>query len=268
MSDLIAGDLIANSEAFVSTPSDLIGISNAEDVLSVDILRENTTLGSVLLIKTENAVYEHTKFICDRLDGAIIRDVSTSMYNGMLFQVMEVVHPSGAIEYASSFAAYLLNDQFFIENHWNLEDYTAEGLIYNFQLWANSYEHLNQIMESTIEKMQSLHPVVYRNQSPIPSIFVSNGNIQGNKIHLNLVNKNGARSIHVEGTYTTTETNEERAFAKTIQLSGKYRETIQFELGSVYDIGFRIYNDKDATRDDLFFADGAWGLDYQETALD
>ncbi|NJN34297.1 MAG: hypothetical protein HC817_08650 [Saprospiraceae bacterium] len=57
-----------------TTPSDLIGITNAQKVLSVDYFDAATEqrVAAILTTQTNNRVYDHTKVICDRLAGSTL----------------------------------------------------------------------------------------------------------------------------------------------------------------------------------------------------
>jgi hypothetical protein len=62
-----------------ATPSDLPAVTNAKAVAARDYVDANgTPLGTVLLIETAGAVYEHTKAVCDRAHGATLVDVGAS----------------------------------------------------------------------------------------------------------------------------------------------------------------------------------------------
>ena len=77
LSDFIPLEVVNEDLVIESSPRDLIGITNASDVYSVDYLRAGENVSSILVLKTEDGVYEHTKYICDRLLGAQLISVST-----------------------------------------------------------------------------------------------------------------------------------------------------------------------------------------------
>jgi hypothetical protein len=53
-----------------STPTDLLELTNATEVLSVDYFDGNERQAVCLVTKTDGEVYSHTKSICDRVGGA------------------------------------------------------------------------------------------------------------------------------------------------------------------------------------------------------
>jgi len=61
--EFIPIDTIANTETFISSPTDLENITNATEVFSVDIFRDDNRLAAVFATATQKGVYEHTKYI-------------------------------------------------------------------------------------------------------------------------------------------------------------------------------------------------------------
>lgn len=70
LQDFIPLGVIEEDEVIESTPFDLLDITNATDIYAVDYLKNNVPVASIISLKTEDGVYEHTKYICDRLLGA------------------------------------------------------------------------------------------------------------------------------------------------------------------------------------------------------
>jgi hypothetical protein len=78
--------LFEPTRAFLTTPNDLIGITNAKKILSVDYFDAVTEgrLAAVLTSKTESKVYDHTKTICDRLVGSTLINTENIIIQDML----------------------------------------------------------------------------------------------------------------------------------------------------------------------------------------
>lgn len=70
LEDFIPLSVIDEDSVIDSSPMDLINITNATDLISVNYQKDNETITSILALKTEEDVYEHTNYICDRLLGA------------------------------------------------------------------------------------------------------------------------------------------------------------------------------------------------------
>ena len=62
---------------YVSSPTDLIGITNAQQVYSVDYYQGENRVAAVLATKTTGSIYGHSKAICDRLNDSSLEDITT-----------------------------------------------------------------------------------------------------------------------------------------------------------------------------------------------
>ena len=111
-------DAISNTESRESSPDHLVNITNATELYAIDIYEGDDRRGAVLGLRSTEAVYEHTKYICDRLAGSKILDILT--YSTQLVSAgeaadtfdMQLIIPKleleeGLIEYALSFSCLL-----------------------------------------------------------------------------------------------------------------------------------------------------------------
>ena len=103
--DFIPENGPANTQAFISSPEDLLGVTNASTVFAVDYLNEeNQRLGAMLAITTGGGeLYEHTKVICDRLNGAVLEDISHTEVAGKPFIIFKLRQPGQEVDYAINF---------------------------------------------------------------------------------------------------------------------------------------------------------------------
>ena len=263
--DFIPLDTLSNSETYISSPDDLVNITNATEVYSVDIFRNDNRVAAVFATTTENGVYEHTKYICDRLKGGIINDITTMEIGGTDYIVTDLIQPEGNREFALSFSARENKNGFLsVESHWSLENYPADNSYYNFQIWANSEEDLKALTLKTLQLLYDFNPIQNITTSKPPSVFVSQGEYKNGKLDLKLINKVNSTNISVEGERSATETTNSEAINTSASISGNYSEFVSIEVGSVYDMGFRIKHANDTVFDDLFIADGLWFIDTQE----
>ncbi len=262
LTDLIPLNVINEEEAIETSPLDLITITNATELYAVDYMRHGKPVASVLALKTENGVYEHTKYICDRLLGAQLIAVSTIEIKGHSFIRALIRNADGALEFVLSLSAKMItNDrEFSIESHWNLDKYETGIPFYNFQIWSNSLDNLLQLGEAVIDLLEAQKPVVaYKNSRP-PTVFVRKGNYTNGKLNLQVVNTNGTKEVTLDAGIRETETSPIHYMTSTINLNRNYLSTVEIETGHLFDIGFRI-GDGIKTPDDLFLSDGPWGVD-------
>ena len=262
LENFIPLEIINEERAIESSPRDLIGITNASDVYSVDYLRAGKTVSSILVLKTEDGVYEHTKYICDRLLGAQLISVSTLEIRDQRFIKSLIRNTDGSLEFVLSLSAKITNDDknFAIESHWNLDKYEADVAFYNFQIWSNSLDDLLLLGEEVVRLLEVQKPILeYHNSAP-PSVFVRKGNYHNGKLDLQIINTNGSKTITFDGGLRSTETNSVEKVSSTLDLEGNYITNMEIDAGNLFDIGFRI-GDGIATPDDLFMSDGPWGYD-------
>lgn len=263
--DFIPIDTLANTETFISSPTDLELITNASEVFSVDIFRGDSRLAAIFATTTENGVYEHTKYICDRLKGGAINDLKSVRIGYADFVVADILQPEGNREYALSFSAREINDdKLEIQSHWSLEHYPAEEDYYNFQIWASNEDDLKKLALKTMQLLNEYKQIATMTTTGSPSVFVSKGEYKNGLLNLKLINKTNSTRIDLEGRKTTTETISDEAIELSSNINGGYSEFVTLEVGSVYDMGFRIKHDNDTIFDDLFIADGLWFVDTQE----
>jgi len=267
LEDFIPIDTINEDEVIESTPSDLLSITNATEIYAVDYLEESIPVASILALKTENGVYEHTKYICDRLLGAELISVSTIDINEQPFIKSIIKNVDGTFEYVLSFSAKVENNEenFAIESHWNLDQYEAGVTFYNFQIWSNSIDDLYQLGQEVLNLINIEKPISEYNNSTPPTVFVRKGKYVNGALDLQIINTNATENVSFDAGYRATETSDFNSMNSTIDLNSNYITNLQVETGNLFDIGFRI-GDGIATPDDLFMSDGPWGIDDSQSS--
>ncbi|MBF6653071.1 hypothetical protein C3B47_09230 [Flavobacterium columnare] len=254
---------VLNEDSVIeSTPFDLTQITNATDVYSVDYIKNNKTIGSMIAIKTNNGVYEHTKYICDRLLGAEILSVSTIQLNEQNFIRSIIKNTDGTIEYSMSLAARLTNNEnnFSIDSHWNLDKYQQNTTYYNFQIWTNSLDNLYKLGTELISLINNQKTITEYNVSNPPTVFVKKGKYSNGKLYLDIINPSGAPTVDFDGGKRLSETSTFENFTTSINLDKKFLVQHDYPIGSIFDVGMRIGKNT-TVPDDLFLSDGPWGLD-------
>ncbi|MBC3845377.1 T9SS type A sorting domain-containing protein [Winogradskyella echinorum] len=262
LQDFVPLNSINEDEAIEASPTDLVNITNATEIYSVDYLKGGTSVASVLALKTENGVYEHTKYICDRLLGAELISVSTIDINEQQFIKSIIKNEDGTYEFVLSLSAKLVNNDtnFAVESHWNLDQYQENVTFYNFQIWSNTIDDLYTLGQEVLNLLEIEKPISSYNNSTPPTVFVRKGSYTNGGLDLQIINTNATQSITLEAGYRTTETTDFGNLNATINLNGNYITNVTVDTGNLFDIGFRI-GDGVATPDDLFMSDGPWGID-------
>ena len=245
-----------------STPTDLLDITNATEVYSVDYMQGNQSIASVLALKTENGVYEHTKYICDRLLGAELISVSTIEINNESFIKSIIKNIDGSYEYVLSLSAKVVNNEsnFSIESHWNLDLYEENVTFYNFQIWSNTIDNLYLLASEVLNLLDTEKPISAYNNSTPPTVFVRKGKYANGALDIEIINTNATNNITFDAGFRTTETSDFNYTTSNINLNEDYITNLQIPTGNLFDIGFRI-GDGVNIPDDLFMSDGPWGVD-------
>jgi len=262
LQDFIPLSVINEDEAIESTPTDLLNITNATEIYAVDYMESNTPVASIMALKTENGVYEHTKYICDRLLGAELISVNTIDINGQAFIKSIIKNADGTYEFVLSLSAKVINndENFAIESHWNLDQYEDNVTFYNFQIWTNAVDDLFLLGQEVLNLLEAQKPISTYNNSIPPTVFVRKGKYINGALDLQIINTNSTENVTFDAGFRATETSEFGALNSTIDLNQDYITNLQLQTGNLFDIGFRI-GDGISTPDDLFMSDGPWGID-------
>ncbi|PRP66222.1 DUF4114 domain-containing protein [Nonlabens agnitus] len=250
-----------------STPTDLLGVTNADEVLSVDYYNNEDRVAVVLATATENSVYDHSKAICDRLNSSSLEDVRTVMVRGHQLISSKIKREAGNMEYSLSFSVKLGASENEILSFWNIDQYPS-GDYNNFQIWGSSFSQVFAIANHIVDTYIAEKPLKSMAVSDvIPAVFVQSGFYKNGKLQLQIVNKNRSSQMYFKGNLKTTEVASESTFDTVINLSGATYETVEITTGHLFDIGFSIATDETEAIDALYLADGPWGLDYLENEV-
>ncbi len=266
LADLIPIDIIADTKTYITSPQHLINITNAVDLFSVDIYEEEKRVAAILALETNNGVYEHTKYICDRLTGSKIIDIFEYKIDGTHdFIVAKLELPDGNIEYSSSFSLSVDDQENLnLESYWNIEEYSDRDAFYNFQIWANNTNSLFKLCNETLKLITTAKNIVSYSIGNAPETFVQNGSIEDGQLTLNIVNKTGVDHLNINGNFRKTETMEVEDFNTSIQLNGSKNEEVTINIGDIYYMGLSLSHPDNTTNDAVFLANGTWGYDYNQ----
>ncbi len=261
LNTLVPLSIIGETSTIESSPADLLDLTNASDIYSVDYLKDTETVSALMVIKTDDKVYEHSKFICDRFLGAELLSVSTIQIREKDFIKSRIKQADGNIEFALTFSARLDESQkFVIESHWNIDAYEDNTMYYNFQVWSNSVDDLVLLGEEILDLLEANAEITDYSGSTPPPVFVKSASYKNGKINMNIVNNNNTKEIYLDGGLKRTETAETSSMSLQASING-YIDSVAVNTGSLFDFGFRVENSNGDTPDDLFVADAPWGLD-------
>lgn len=265
ISEFMPIDVFPDAETYVSTPEDLVDITNALQVASVDLFDDDQRLAVALGIKSEG-VYEHTKYVCDRVKGAEIRNIFKHKIDGEHdFTITYFKNRYGDIEYNTNISFFVdENGDFILDSHWDLDAYDDSKIYYNFQIWANGLDRLEVMTNEILALLEAKRPVVSYNFSDIPKVYAKSLHYKNQEVVLNIVNNTGAKNITLRGSGLKHETSENVDFEYEIALDGSPEQQVTVPTGGLYSFGADIMHDENEVVDVIFTADGFWGMAFQK----
>jgi hypothetical protein len=248
--------------ANVSSPKDLLGVTNAKEIFSVDYYQGENRISAVLATKTEGAIYDHSKIICDRLNSSSLEDIRTVETRGHQIISSKIKRATGEIEYTLSFSIKMGATENELFSFWNIDQYPS-GNYQNFQIWGSAFSQVFSIANFIIDKHTNDNGLTSNKVAEVlPNVFVKSGSYANGVLELFLVNKTNETSIIFDGNIAETEVSAHNNVTSTFSLTGNYNEVLYIETGVLFDIGFSIQTNATAQKDALYLADGPWGLDY------
>ncbi len=248
--------------ATVSSPEDLLGITNAIEVLSIDYYQEERRIAAVLATTTEGQIYDHSKIICDRLNNSSLEDIRTVKIRNHKIISSKIKRATGQIEYTLSFSVKMEGTEHELFSFWNIDQYPS-GNYQNYQIWGSSYPQIFSIANFIIDSHTSGNGLTStEKKNVLPNVFVKSGSYSNGIINLNIVNKINEKSVYFVANIAETEVSDHVQVTDTFTLSGAYNEVISIDTGVLFDIGFSLETDSSEVKDALYLADGPWGLDY------
>lgn len=257
--------MFGTESSYNSTPSDLLQITNAAEIYSADYYNGSERVSAGLATYTSGRVYDHTKSICDRLNGASIEEIRTVLLRGHKMINTTFRKPGGEIEYAICFSIQLLPNEYRLHSYWNLDQYPV-GDYLNFQTWGKNMGQVCALANAVIEKLESEETIVSNPSLTIaPAVYVKKGQYSNGKLMLTIVNKALVNTVTVNGSYTPSETMSLQPFTTSFSLNGEKEKEVVISDISLFDMGFSISYTGAPVNDALYLADGAWGVDYNNT---
>ncbi|MDT0643822.1 hypothetical protein RM553_13360 [Zunongwangia sp. F363] len=181
--------MFGNEEARISSPGDLMGITNAEAVFSADYYSNGERVAAALITKTSGGIYDQTKVICDRLNSSSLEDIRTISLKGHELVMIKILRANGELEYAVNFSVET-GELPTLHSYWNIADY-PEGDYVNFQVWGNAMGQVSSIVGHILEKFKAYSSLISDKMAGrYPTVFVKRGFYKDGRLHLIVKNKN------------------------------------------------------------------------------
>lgn len=265
LQDILPTKLSNGYKSYVSTPTDIISITNAKEIMSIDFVSNNISKAVAFGTRTVGQVYDHTKAICDRLKGYELISLGTLKVKGHDLVQYNLRNNKGEIEYATSFVigAESGRNNYTLQSNWLNKDYNLEEMMYNIQLWGGSPSLVIEMANDIITRLNNSLPVVaVPNTAGLPSVFFTEGTRLDETVTLTLKNNTTATSGYLEITDRANEqttTQVKRTIPFTANANGI--SSITIPTNDLFESSIHLFmNGK--LEDQVFMADGAWGVDY------
>lgn len=259
--DMFPTELVAGDDAYVSSPTDILDYTVAEEVLSVDFSVEGKTKGVVLGVKTHNKVYNHTKASCDRLKGAEILNVKSVKIEGYNFLTQAIKQRNGVTEYAISFVIGKNdNEEFYsLQANWYVNEFISSEEVYNFQVWTTSPEETNKLVEDILNNLRAFTEVEQTEVQKLPKTYASKIFREGIDMVVKLRSTHVEQNIEISMDEVYSETN--GSALRYNPFKSEREQVITFEIkdGYEYDALIKVNGE---IQDAFYHADGNWGLDF------
>ncbi|UAM98191.1 T9SS type A sorting domain-containing protein [Polaribacter litorisediminis] len=262
--DMFPAELVAGNVANVTSPTDILDYTVADEVLSVDFSVDGETKGVVLGIKTSDKIYNHTKASCDRLRGAEILNIQKIEIGGYNFLMQGIKQRNGIVEYAVSFATAKNNNDanYTIQTNWYVNAYTKFNDVYNFQVWSTRPEDTQKMVADILENLNSFIPVEQPEVQKFPKTYASKIYREKGELVVALRSTEVGKTAEVNMVELYSETANNIKFRDNA-VSTEIQQSLRLDIadGYEYDALIKV---NDEVEDAFYHADGNWGLDYDK----
>ena len=258
------------STAYVTTPEDLVQITNARAILAADYVQDgDRRVGAMLAVMTPaGETYDHTKAICDRVKGSRLSGVRTVDVEGARYVLLQVDRPDGSVDYAITVVAYPENGGYTLDSRFRAEEYEIAGgeagQVLNVQTWASTPEAAVALVREMVRSLDGLTPLEVRNwgltMPTVPDVYVEGGEYAPGRLVIDVANTTGqTQTVQLTGTTAATEVagaKDRAAFTEALTVPAEGLR-VEVPTGAIFDAGFSVVTDGDVA-DYVYLADGVW----------
>jgi len=254
----------------LTSPTDLTGITNANEVISIDFVYNNKAKAVAFATKTSGEVYSHTKPICDRLKGASLLSIQEITILGTPLIQYTLQSANGNVEYAVSFSIGTQQgrNSYTIQSNWLTKDFVADENMYNFQLWAVSPQLVADMAQQVLVKLKGYAPVEVLQSATngkVPATYIESGKREAGTLTLVINNKTSKTTGHFILNEKVNElaTVTARSVAFNIIPNGK--TIVSLPVNDSYESDIWMYVNGEVM-DLVYMGDGSWSVNYDQSS--
>lgn len=265
LEDIIPNQLVPGMVLRVTSPEDLLYLTKAKDVFSVDYTLNNQAKAVALGIETLDKAYSHTKSTCDRFRGSVLLNVDSVNIGGFPFERFTLRNQKGMVEYAIAFVVGKTagQDYYSLQTNWLISKYKEADTFFNMQVWSARPDYTNKLVSEILTRLESYQNVVLRQSSPIPASYV----VYGKRVKDNLVVQINNNTDKTSGKLVFQERKNEQdgidELTVPVQLVKGSNNVFDIPVKDGYEYQGAFYLN-DSLTDEVYMADGNWGLDYDK----
>jgi hypothetical protein len=191
-----------------------------------------------------------------------VKNITVNGFNLMAYKVRQ---RTGETEYAINLSAGTAANRntISLQSNWFTDSYQQDEKLYNFQLWAVSYEMVTAMATDIISKLQANGAVNTVTNADVPKAYISKGSRKGTDLTVTVNNNTAATSgyfeLHEKANENAATTTRQVAF--TVAANAATNVTIP--VRDNYEGDIYVYLNNKLT-DLVYLADGTWNLDYNK----
>lgn len=270
-----------------STPGDLVDLTSASDVFARDYFdRDGNRVGGILILETIGGVYEHSKVVCDRSQGAVLNDIVVSKIGSHDVLRAKLVREGGLfVDRMASFSIHEghMPDAAGLFSYWLTSEYPQVepgARVTRVQVWSSVPGGETLLAREVLGRAESLHGALTKPgdeallpdeamdrgdtsaavtpAAHVPSHYFSRGHKLGSTLSLDLAVPSNrpleALSLRVVGLSDDAVTEETLEFPLHPETGAA---ELELDVGSVLDVTVEVVADGEV-QDRLWLSDGAW----------
>lgn len=260
-----------NDRMLITSPTDLKYITKAEEIWSADYLFDDEIFATVFSTITNDGIYDHTKVVCDRLAGAKIIDIQTTTVADHSLLLTTLEREDGNIEYSISISVEIINNEkFTVFSRWAVDQYPESGKFLNYQIWSSAPYLTKSIAKEILSNLngEMVHEGDGEGKELVPDVYIQSGRYIDNTIEYQINNTTEqTQLVSLIGSTTTSEVDDDPLlYLEHITVNpGVNTLLLSSNLESLFDVELKVGLVGAENYDVVYFSDGAWALDYQES---
>lgn len=251
-------------KSYLTSPTDIISITNAKEVVSVDYTLNGSCKAVVFATTTKAAIYDHTKAVCDRLKGAQVIKMDSVVVNGLGLLRFSLKYEDGHIENIISFSASInpSRNTIAIQSNWLKASYIPEETMYNFQVWSVSDDLSTEIagkILTQLEQIAAIEPL--KKASLLPDTYFVSAKREAANLELLVKNNLAGTSGYFELYEKANEQSSIVSKKVPFNFTSVQSNTVQIPVSDAFETTVKMFVNNQL-QDEVFLSDGAWSVDY------